>query len=346
MQSKQQSRHGFTLVELLVVIAIIAILMGLLLPAVQMAREAARRTQCGNNLRQLGLAIHNYASARSERLPNSGDVVSGDFPNDYSPFARLLPYLEQANLENLIDYNIYMGHPATVDLPTELHVAAGTRVPAFLCPSDVNDAISTLTMPSGYSIPISGTSYGMNQGSGLDGVFHPGNGQASDGLCWVGAKIRLKDIVDGTSNTILFAETTIGPAVDLDAVDPWQDPREYRAAMSTVSTTIAENAVSAGFAAVANNATGWDGARNTYWLRGAVPNGPIFNGRLTPNSATPDMVYRAAKITTSRSYHTSLVSVCMADGSVATVSDDMNLDVWLASWTRKGREVQTISNDQ
>lgn len=340
-------RSGFTLVELLVVIAIIGILMGLLLPAVQMAREAARRTQCGNNLRQLGLATHNYASAHAERIPNNGEPVSGGYPNDYSPLARLLPYLEQANLENLIDYNIYMGHPAAADLPAELHTAAGTRVKAFLCPSDAGDAVHNLTMPSGATISIAGTSYGMNQGSGLDGNFHPGNGTPTDGLCWVGAKIRFKDVIDGTSNTILFTETTMGPGADaaISELEPWQDPREYRAMMSSAANaTMAENAEAGGFSAVASSFSNWDGARNNYWLRGSVPNGPIFNGRFAPNSSIPDLVFKSSKITTARSWHTSVVGVCLLDGSISFVSDDMNPDAWRASWTRKGREVQTISN--
>ncbi|MCA9160017.1 MAG: DUF1559 domain-containing protein, partial [Planctomycetales bacterium] len=130
-----RSRLAFTLVELLVVIAIIGILVGLLLPAVQAAREAARRMQCTNNLKQIGLAVHNYASTYKEAIPNNGSLRTGGYPSDYSPLAKLLPFIEQANLENLIDYGIYMGHPALADLPPELRVAAGTRVPVFECPT-------------------------------------------------------------------------------------------------------------------------------------------------------------------------------------------------------------------
>ncbi len=218
-------RAGFTLVELLVVIAIIGVLVGLLLPAVQAAREAARRMQCSNNLKQIGLALHNYASTYQEALPNNGYPRTGGYPNDFSPLARLLPFIEQANLENLVDYGIYMGHPALVDLPIKLQPAAATRLPIFECPSDANAALHNLALPSGAVIQIAGTSYAMNQGSGEDGVFHPGNGTASNGLCWVGSKTKLRDLTDGTSHTLVFAETLLGADAAPTATATLQDVR-------------------------------------------------------------------------------------------------------------------------
>ncbi|HET6882441.1 MAG TPA: DUF1559 domain-containing protein, partial [Pirellulales bacterium] len=128
----KSNRKGFTLVELLVVIAIIGILIALLLPAVQAARESARRTQCNNNLKQFGVALHNYHDA-FHRLPASDSGVwnaSGSLTNtDISDHARLLPYMEQANVYQFVNFNVKWNDPLNV-------VAAATRVGTFMCPSD------------------------------------------------------------------------------------------------------------------------------------------------------------------------------------------------------------------
>ncbi|MCO8125122.1 DUF1559 domain-containing protein [Stieleria sp. TO1_6] len=341
-----RTRNAFTLVELLVVIAIIGILVGLLLPAVQAAREAARSIQCSNNLKQLGLGLHNYASTYKGKFPNNGYSWPGGYPSDYSPLAKVLPFLEQAALQDLIDFNIYMGHPALADLPEKLHQAASTRVPAYECPSDVGAEIHMLEMPSGASIPIAGSSYSMNQGSGKDGVFHPGNGTKSDGLCWIGAKVGFRDILDGVSNTILFAETTIGIGLDVPVTSPIKamDPHGFRASSSTVDMTVAELGQSGGFDSISSYVTAWNGNRNHYWLRGSVPNGPVMNGWLPPNSPVPDLTRGSSKITAARSYHTGLAKVCIADGSVRNVTDSIDAEVWHASWTRHGQEIKTISS--
>ncbi len=336
-------RRGFTLVELLVVIAIIGVLVGLLLPAVQSAREAARSMQCSNNLKQIGLATHNYASTYAGAFPNNG--FSGPtYPNDFSPHAKILPFLEQSQLQDLINFSIPMGHPAREDLPVELREAAQTRVPAFECPSDVNAVLHGLTMPSGDVIQIAGTSYSMNQGSGQDGVFHPGNGTPSDGMCWVNAKLKFRDILDGTSHTILFAETGIGSGLDVATVSPKMDVRSNRASVSSIATTVLEAAAQNQYAGVEAVTSSWDGSRNHYWLRGSVPDGAVMNGFLPPNSQIPDLSFRSAKITGPRSYHTGLVKVLMADGSVQNVTDSVEQEVWHASWTRMGREIETISS--
>ena len=121
--STRSRRAGFTLVELLVVIAIIGILVGLLLPAVQAAREAARRMQCGNNLKQLGLALHNYESA-TKRLPSGRADITG-----LSAFGALMPYMEQSNVYQLIDFNVSGTHVNNT-------AARAAIIQTLLCPSD------------------------------------------------------------------------------------------------------------------------------------------------------------------------------------------------------------------
>ncbi|MCA9134333.1 MAG: DUF1559 domain-containing protein [Planctomycetales bacterium] len=333
---------AFTLVELLVVIAIIGILVGLLLPAVQAAREAARAMQCSNHLKQIGLAMHNYAAAYGEVLPNNGFSWPAGYPNDYSPQAKLLPFLEKANLQNLIDFRIYMGHPALADLPAELRTAAGTRVPIFECPSDVGADGHLLNMPSGTTIKIAGTSYAMNQGSGMDGNFHPGRGPA-DGLCWVGANTKFGDVIDGTSNTIFFAETTMGQGNPASPASGALDPRAYRAAATSMNAELIAAAATGELSAVLPLISAWTADRNHYWLRGSVPNGPVMNGFLSPNSPVPDLQYGSSKITAARSYHSGNVKVVMVDGSVHSVSNSIDRDVWHASWTRQGGEVITLT---
>ncbi|SMP73397.1 prepilin-type N-terminal cleavage/methylation domain-containing protein [Neorhodopirellula lusitana] len=343
ISGKRTKRSAFTLVELLVVIAIIGVLVGLLLPAVQAAREAARSMQCSNNLKQIGLSLHNYASTYREQFPNNGYSWTGGYPSDFSPLAKILPYIEQGSLQELIDFDIYMGHPALADLPEGLREAAATRVPTYECPSDVNADLHGLTMPSGAETQIAGASYAMNHGSGTNNVYHPV--YESDGLCWIDAKVGFRDILDGTSNTIVFAETVIGQGIDIATATPAMDVRGYRAKVTAVDQTLADAADAGGLDAIQANITGWNGDRNHYWLRGSVPNGPVMNGRLTPNSSVPDMTYGSSKISAARSNHIGLAKVCLADGSVRNVTDSIDREVWHASWTRMGREVETVSSN-
>ena len=143
-------KTGFTLVELLVVIAIIGILVGLLLPAVQAARESARRTQCSNNLRQLGLALHNYMDVGG-KLPPMCILKVGQLSDTFSVHARILPYLEQSNLQNLIDWR----------LPWSLQPnVCKTRVPTFICPSEIQDTPAVQATMTHYPV-----NYGANSGT-------------------------------------------------------------------------------------------------------------------------------------------------------------------------------------
>ena len=331
-----RNRKGFTLVELLVVIAIIGILIAMLLPAVQAAREAARRMSCTNNLRQMGLAMHNYVSTFGV-LPNCGESA---MYSSHSPLARLLPHVEHQYLQNLIDFSINMGVSYQTDLPVELREAARTPVPMFLCPSDGEEPIHQYSMPSGTTIPVAGSNYAMNGGS-------KGNANyvvscETDGVCYCGARLRIADIADGTTHTLAFTETLIGPG-DSPSTASLPDTQMYRVQIASPAAleSTADAAESGGIQAILSSVTGWDGTRSTFWLRGYIPTGPILNGHFTPNNPIPDLVSKSAKLTAARSRHASGVNACFCDGSVRFINNDIERTTWHALWTRAGGEVNT-----
>ncbi|MGD0653444.1 MAG: DUF1559 domain-containing protein [Thermoguttaceae bacterium] len=334
-------RRAFTLVELLVVIAIIGILAALLMPAVQAARESARRVQCTNNLKQLGMGLQNHIGER-DYFPNAG-WAGTSYPQDYSPLAQMLPYYEEKSLHNLIDFKIDIGHPGKVDLPLALWPAAATAVSIFLCPSDQEKPVHDLTLVS-EAVSYAGSNYAMNGGTGLAGTStmpgHPG--QANDGVCWIGAKLRPKDIRDGTSHTLAFTESLRGPGGTLPSTNT-PNMQIYRA--QPCSTALADTAESGGLDALLPSVTGWDGNRLAVWLRGCAPTGPVMTGRFTPNSPIPDLTSGSAKLCAARSRHRGVVNACLCDGSVRSFSDSIDETVWHAIWTRSGGEVVGLPND-
>ncbi|QDT65415.1 DUF1559 domain-containing protein [Calycomorphotria hydatis] len=230
--SSKKIRRGFTLVELLVVIAIIAILIALLLPAVQQAREAARRSQCKNNLKQIGLAMHNYHDAFGtlppgyidgdfDRAPNiSGSTYStnqvGGQDGGYSWQTLILPMLEQANLYHQFDFNLHpfgLGTGQGGSSP-ENHNACSTEQPVFSCPSDIKPAHTELhpnaPTTSAYHASVATSSY-----AGSVGPYHSGacsNNALKNpdtfnvGVLDVNSRVRFRDITDGTSNVLLVGE--------------------------------------------------------------------------------------------------------------------------------------------
>lgn len=213
---RRQSVHqrGFTLVELLVVIAIIGILVGLLLPAVQAAREAARRIQCTNNLKQIGLALHTYESAHRRFPPGFISQVTGPWPGGgnnpvpevgpgWSLFAMILPQIEQTNLHGIVDFNLPITHPVN-------QAARSTNVASYRCPSDTWDDFVTV-WPNTLGInDLAPCSYigclGGGNPANAPGYTAMYEQQPFNGMFHRNVAIRHADITDGTSNTIGLGE--------------------------------------------------------------------------------------------------------------------------------------------
>jgi prepilin-type N-terminal cleavage/methylation domain-containing protein len=323
------SRRGFTLIELLVVIAIIAVLIALLLPAVQQAREAARRTQCKNHLKQLGLGVHNYESTYS-RLPGIG--VS---PNMYSVHAGLLPYLEQQNLMGLVDPTeplfIFISGQSTLN-PVQA-AAAKTPIPLFLCPSDPQAAICDAYN----SATFAGTNYLVNSGTGEQLYYD--TRYPTDGVFWSSSYLKLSGISDGTSNTLLMAEGLRGSGFTTSGSAPADPRRQVSSQSSTAKTIAGQPGTNPPLSdALCATASSWLGSHAIAWIWGQTPQ-TVFNTHLPPNSPIPDCTSNGMGWFKASSMHAGGVNVLLGDGGVGFMSNSIHLPTWQALSTRGGSEV-------
>lgn len=323
------NKRGFTLVELLVVIAIIGILVGLLLPAVQAAREAARRMQCQNNLKQLGLALHNHESARKS-LPPLGDYLTSGSTVYWSIQARLLPYVEQANLHTLIDFS----KPISVQPQI-----ARMRMPHLLCPSEINDR-ERPDSPTFTHYPLT---YGAN--AGLWHIAQPPSDRGT-GVFVVNRYSRLAEVTDGLSNTLGMAEVKAFTPYLRDGGNPG-GAAPVPASPSDVSAFGGEFKTDSGHTEWVDARTHQTGFTTTFVPNTRVPH--VDSGK------TYDIDFNSMRegrsnslptyaVVTSRSYHTGGVNVLLMDGSVRVVSSSIELSVWRALGSRAGGEVVALTD--
>lgn len=345
MKSTAQLKRGFTLIELLVVIAIIAILIALLLPAVQQAREAARRTQCKNNMRQIGLAFHNYHDTHS-RFPQPAmvgvTVSTGLIVRSGSSWCTMvLPYIEQANVYSSYDSNLSPYSPANA-------AAVKTVIPGFMCPSVPRSANTfTMSVPAGVDLdgatgpfPATGAALTMLGGvldyDTLDGVLQPFRGIAYAGqpasgsyTGWGTWSIRvidipsassggdggnLRDITDGTSNTILVGEVCNRTSLYRKGkLIPLTDPEAQAQAISGSGM--------------------WaDLFKGDTWVAGKLFDGTGTGGPCAINCSN----FRNAGM---YSWHTGGAQVTLADGSARFISENIAAYTLASLITRGGGEV-------
>jgi prepilin-type N-terminal cleavage/methylation domain-containing protein len=304
-----RSRNGFTLIELLVVIAIIAVLVAILLPAVQQAREAARASQCRNNLKQIGIALHNYLETTGGFIPRGVNhstgpaccCVTDNGQVGHTIHTMLLPYVDQGGLYNKIDLGVNASNTANSAIWS-------TRVPAFICPSAILPPVPASGVQP-HSYPAAGTNHGYglcgrHGSAATNGIFASQWGLIDESTNSMAAQsMTINKVKDGLSNTMAFSEFAYGMKGALPATHPygqsWFQP--------------------------------YYGFTEYSVMVNATPNSPAITYSTTHNWGTV------------RSYHVGGVHGLMMDGGVKFVSDSIAGTVWVAVNTPVGGEL--FNND-
>jgi prepilin-type N-terminal cleavage/methylation domain-containing protein/prepilin-type processing-associated H-X9-DG protein len=330
MNASRVRSQAFTLVELLVVIAIIGALVALLLPAVQAAREASRRTQCQNNLKQAVLALTNYESARKE-FPPFCELPRTTTFQPFSAQARLLPYLEQETVARKIDLDVavpFTAHPEVAKL----------RIASYMCPSEENDR--ERETPTLVYYPLN---YCLNEGTWF--IYDPVSNEAGDGAFAPNRTFKAAEITDGLSRTLAMSECKAYQPNLWDTGSP-------------TGRGVAPPKSPAELAPYFGGTFDFNG--HTEWVEGDVHE-TGFTTTFTPNAEVPysdgagtysvDLTsIRDGESTTSptyaavtaRSYHPGQVNAAMMDGSVRVVADGVDLAIWRAAGTRAGDEPHSL----
>ncbi len=303
-------KNGFTLVELLVVIAIIGILIGMLLPAVQMVRESARRITCGNNIRQFGLSMHNYESAQ-------GHLPSGWSEDGFTWGIEILPHIEQQNLYQTIQRGVSWKSGAN-------ELAAATLVPIARCPtSPIADHIDhngvTDRVPADYRANI-GSNVRGDSGPALADSVSARDGDLN-GVFWGCSQTKFSAVSDGLSNTILIAESRTDPKFKKDgnSSDHW-----FIGSPNIDGFQCGDSSIGGG--------TG-----------GGDYSEVVGSGIVAMNARISDPSLHGALMEISLgSYHNGGMNVVLGDGSTHFITEDVETTVYRATFSRNGSEVEVI----
>ena len=336
---RARSSAGFTLIELLAVLGVISILMGLLLPAVQQAREASRRARCQNNLRQIGLAIHNYHQD-FDCFPVAllNDVRGSNYKGFHSPQVRMLPYFDGRTLYDAINFAIGTfppDAPSPKGMPASLRTlnrtVFETGVALFLCPSDAG------------AFEDSGNNYRGNTGVGPYGATMAETPDSGNGLFPELSQINAARVPDGLSHSAAFSERLRGSGA-ASGLDPDRDLfqsrpglRVRRADDSLLACRIAARTAPGAWLGGAGYA---DSGRWWFWTGRERT---LYNHTQTPNGRHPDcahgIVVPAVGMIGARSEHPGGVNLLMGDGSLRFVQETISPTVWRGLGTRNGDEL-------
>ncbi len=349
-------RRAFTLIELLVVIAIIAVLIALLLPAVQSAREAARRTQCVNNLKQIGLALHNYHSANGTfPMGCSSGMWSGigiyNVKQNLSPHAQMLPFLEQTQIYNAINFNWGCEDSTSVLCYVINSTGTNAQINAFVCPSDprggMPDHNGTRNTNNYYGCVGTTMNFPLIANNSLN---IPSINWPTTGLFTYQQSYRISSVTDGTSNTIAFAESCVGnqsltkrqKLIGLNSVGALSNSLMANAEMNPQLALAGVQACNQAWTSGTGNV---DKQRGENWAHGCMAM-TLFNTIVTPNQYNDEWTHCSsigstalAALSNSDSYHPGGVNVLMADGHVKFIKDSISVQTWWSLGTRGIGEV-------
>ncbi|HVJ79716.1 MAG TPA: DUF1559 domain-containing protein [Planctomycetia bacterium] len=351
---RRNGRRGFTLIELLVVIAIIGVLIALLLPAIQMAREAARRNSCVNNLKQIMVATANYESANGlfptgSRSGACDGIVGVNGWGSYGYGPSLLPFLELSSLFDAVNFSrsSYRTDATCGTGPAVNSTTYLTRFAGFLCPSDPNNQQGT-----SFSKTYPGINYLMCLGDSAR--FGTYSARDTRGVAGRDYYARIGDVSDGLSKTIFYSERVRGAGFTRpyilpgDVYQAWAPTfpggvQAFGIMLQTDADALIQNC--AAYAPTRVNMSQQFGHAGRMWFLG-MNTYSMFNTILTPNNPVPDCMvgtcgeFDCAGLYSAQSRHPGGVNVALGDGSVQFVTDSISQRLWWGMGTRNGSESQ------